>query len=210
VETPLAAGRPVLHTGRPAPRGRYLIVVLVMLLAGCNSALTTVTEPGVSESAPPLDGSFNDTDVMFLQMLVPHHQQGVRLAELGADKAVRAEVRDFAAAVVATQNDELTSVESWLADWNQPVEADPDPGAHHGHGDGLHAPDPEVVTALEQTESGKFDATFVNLFTGHQHGAVKLAKMELAKGRHPDARDLADRIVKSRTAQVQQLATLLN
>ncbi|WP_084734714.1 DUF305 domain-containing protein [Actinophytocola xinjiangensis] len=188
----------------------YLIVVFVFLLSGCDSALFAgSSEPAVSESAPPLDGSFNDTDVMFLQMLVPHHQQGLRLAELGRSKGRTAAVRDFAAAVVATEDDELDAVRTWLTDWNQPIEADPDPGAHHGHGDGLHAPDPEVVTALEQTEPAKFDATFVNLFTGHQHGAVKLAQMELAKGRHPEARDLADRIVKSRTAQVRQMASLV-
>ncbi|GAB3438822.1 DUF305 domain-containing protein [Actinophytocola sediminis] len=195
--------------GRPAPRGRSLLIAVLLVLTGCGSALTTGTEQPVSASAPPLDGSFNDTDVMFLQMLIPHHQQGLRLAELAEDKGGRAEVREFAAAVVATQTDELTDVEAWLTDWNQPTAADPDPNAHHGHGDGLHSPDdPVAVTALAEAEPATFDATFVNLFTGHQHGAVELARMELAEGRHPDARDLATRIVESRTAQVKQLALL--
>jgi uncharacterized protein (DUF305 family) len=187
---------------------RCVLVAVLLLLAGCGSALTTGAEPVVSESAPPLDGSFNDTDVMFLQMLIPHHQQGVRLAGLAAEHAGRPEVRDFAAAVVATQTDELSEMEAWLADWDQPTAADPDPGAHHGHGDGLHRPDPAVVTALARTEPAAFDSTFLNLFTGHQHGAVELARMELADGFHPDARDLADRVVRSRTAQVEQMATL--
>lgn len=188
---------------------RCLFAVLLLLSAGCDSALTTRTEAAVSESAPPLDGTFNDTDVMFLQMLIPHHRQGLQLAELAAELANRAEVRDFAAAVAATQTDELADVEAWLADWNQPTAPDPDPGAHHGHGDGLHTPDPSVVTALAKTEPAAFDTTFLNLLTGHQHGAVELARMELKDGRHPEARDLADRIVKSRTAQIQQMATLL-
>lgn len=188
---------------------RYLIVLLALLLAGCGSALTASSEPAVSESAPPLDDSFNDSDVMFLQMLIPHHRQGLKLAELAAERGSTAEVRDFAAAVVATQTDELEDVEAWLTDWNQPTAADPDPNAHQGHADGLHEPDPALVPALESTERARFDTTFVSVFTGHQHGAVELGRMELEKGRHPEARDLADRIVKSRTAQVKELAALI-
>lgn len=186
---------------------RCVLVALLLLLAGCDSALTM--ETGVSLSAPPPDDSFNETDVMFLQMAVPHHQQGVQLAELAAKLATRPEVRDFASAVEVTQKDELADMEAWLTDWNQPVAADPDPNVHHGHGDGLHSPDPAVVTALAKTEPAAFDTTFLNLLTGHQHGAVELARVELKDGRHPEARDLADRIVKSRTAQVQQMAELL-
>jgi uncharacterized protein (DUF305 family) len=180
----------------------------LVLLAGCNSALTMRT--GVHESGAQLvDGSFNDTDVMFLQMLIPHHEQGVQLAELAAELATRPEVRDFAAAVEVTQRDELEDVQAWLDDWGQPTAADPDPNAHHGHGDGLHAPDPAVVTALAETKPDLFDMTFLNLLTGHQHGAVELARMELKSGKHQSAVDLADRIVQSRTAQVKQMAALL-
>ncbi|MCT2585437.1 DUF305 domain-containing protein [Actinophytocola gossypii] len=186
---------------------RCLLVAVVLLLAGCDSALTMRT--GASRSAPPLDGSFNDTDVMFLQMLVPHHRQGVRLAALAADLATDPEIRDFAAAVEATQTDEIADMESWLTEWNQPIAADPDPNAHHGHGDGLHSADPSVVTALAETPAAQFDRAFLTSLTGHQHGAVKLARMELEDGRHPDALDLADRVVESRTAQVKQMATFL-
>jgi uncharacterized protein (DUF305 family) len=186
---------------------RCLLVAVLLLLTGCGSALTTPV--ATVESAPPLDDSFNETDVMFLQMLIPHHRQGVRMAELAATQARRPEVRDFAAAVALTQKDEVADMERWLTDWNQPVAADPDPNAHHGHGDGLHTPDPAVVTALAETIPAEFDHTFLTLLTGHQHGAVELARLELEKGRHPDARELADRVVKSRTAQVRQMATLL-
>jgi uncharacterized protein (DUF305 family) len=186
---------------------RCLLAVVLLLVAGCGSALTTSADP--VESAPPLDDSFNDTDVMFLQMLIPHHRHGVRLAELAAARARRPEVRDFAAAVELTQKDEVADMERWLTEWNQPTAADPDPGAHHGHGDGLHTPDPAVVTALAEAPPATFDDTFLRLLTGHQHGAVELARMELAKGRHPDTRNLADRVVRSRTAQVRQMAALL-
>jgi uncharacterized protein (DUF305 family) len=179
----------------------------LLLLAGCGTTLAATT--GTAATAPPLAGTFNDTDVMFLQMAIPHHEQGVDMARLAVERASGADVRDLAAAVVATQDDELADMKQWLGDWNQPVAADPDPHAHAGHG-GMHGTDPEFVAALRRTPAGPdFDRTFLNLFTGHQHGAVELARMETSGGRYPRARDLAERIVSSRTAQIGQLARLL-
>lgn len=189
---------------------RCLVAVvagLLLLLAGCGSAITTPS--GSVESAPPLDDTFNDTDVMFLQMLIPHHRQGVHLAELAASRATRADVRDLAAAVAATQNDEIETMEAWLVDWNQPTSADPDPNAHAGHG-GMQTTDPEVIIELRTTPAGEqFDRKFLNLLTGHQHGAVELARLETGGGRSPQAMELAERIIKSRTAQIEQMLTYL-
>ena len=190
------------------PAGRLVAVLLgALLLAGCGSTLAATS--GTAETAPALPGTFNDTDVMFLQMLIPHHEQGIELARLAARRAAVADVRDLAAAVDATQTDELADMKEWLRDWNQPLSADPDPHAHAGHG-GMHTTDPEVVAELRRTPAGPdFDRTFLNLFTGHQHGAVELARMEARSGKYPGAKDLAERIVASRTAQIRQLARLL-
>lgn len=186
---------------------RWLLAVLLIALSGCGVGVTETT--GVSLSAPPPDGSYNDTDVMFLQMAVPQHEQGIEMARLARDRATRGDIRDLAAAIAATQADELAEMKEWLVDWNQPIEYDPDPDAHAGHG-GMHGSDPAVLEVLRETPAGpEFDARFLNLLTGHQHGAVELARLEEKDGKHPDARALAGRIVKSRTAEIQQMATYL-
>lgn len=183
------------------------LLVLLFLLAGCGVGVTGTT--GVSLSAPPPDGSYNDTDVMFLQMAVPQHEQGVEMARLAEKRATRKEIRDLAAAIRVTQEDELALMKKWLVRWNQPVAYDPDPTAHAGHG-GMHGTDPAVLQVLRDTPAGPdFDTRFLNLLTGHQHGAVELARLEQKDGRHPDARALADRIVRSRTAQIQQMGSYL-
>jgi uncharacterized protein (DUF305 family) len=73
----------------------------------------------------------------------------------------------------------------------------------------MHTTDPAVVESLATTPAARFDRTFLNLLTGHQHGAVELARLETGGGADPRAKDLAARIVRSRTAQVQQMAHLL-
>jgi uncharacterized protein (DUF305 family) len=188
---------------------RRLAVVLagLLLLAGCGTPFTATT--GVAETAPPLPGTFNDTDVMFLQMMVPSHEQGVEMARLAARRGGNAGVRDLAAAVEVTQQDEISEMTRRLRAWHQPVAADPDPRAHAGHG-GMHATDPAFLETLRETPAGPdFDRNFLNLLTGQQLGAVELARMETGRGKDSGARDLAERIVASRTAQIKQMARLL-
>jgi uncharacterized protein (DUF305 family) len=188
---------------------RRLAVVLtgLLLLVGCGTPFTATT--GGAESAPPLPGTFNDTDVMFLQMMVPNHGQGVEMARLAARRSTDPDIRDLAGAVEATQRDEIADMTRWLRAWHQPVAADPDPNAHLGHG-GMHATDPAFIETLRRTPAGPdFDRDFLNLLTGQQLGAVELARMETRAGKDAGARDLAERIVASRTAQIRQLARLL-
>lgn len=187
---------------------RCLLAALLFVLAGCGVGVTETTA-GASQSAPPPRTGFNDTDVMFLQMAVPQHEQGIEMAAIAKKRASRKEVRELAAAVLATQKDELSQMKRWLTDWNQPIAYDLDPNAHTGHG-GMHLSDPVVVTALRETPAGPdFDTTFLNLLTGHQHGAVELAQMETKDGHHPDTRAFADRVIRSRTAQIQEMGKYL-
>ncbi len=186
---------------------RGLLVVLLFLLTGCGVWFTETT--GVTQSAPPPDGTYNDTDVMFLQMAVPQHEQGIEMATLASERASSKEIRDLATAIRLTQEDEVATMKSWLVRWNQPIAAGLDPKAHTGHG-GMHGADPAVLQVLRDTPAGQeFDALFLNLLTGHQHGAVELARMEEKDGFNPNARALASRIITSRTAEIEQMGSYL-
>ena len=186
---------------------RGLLAVLLFLLTGCGVWVTETT--GVSLSAPPPSTSYNDTDVMFLQMAVPQHEQGIEMAELASERATSKEIRDLATAIRLTQEDEVAEMKKWLAKWNQPIAADLDPAAHAGHG-GMHGADPAVLQVLRDTPAGpEFDTRFLNLLTGHQHGAVELARLEEKDGLNPDARALAGRIIKSRMAEIEQMGSYL-
>lgn len=187
---------------------RLLLVALLFLLTGCG-VWATETTGASSPAGPPLDGSFNGTDVMFLQMAVPQHEEGIELAKLAEKRASRKEVRELATAIRVTQEDEVAQMKRWLTKWRQPIEPDLDPAAHGGHG-GMHGTDPAMVSMLRNTPDGKdFDARFLNVLTGHQHGAVELALMEQRDGFNSDTLAFADRMIKSRTAEIQQIGTYL-
>ncbi|MFB4315955.1 DUF305 domain-containing protein [Actinomadura sp. 21ATH] len=194
---------------------RALPALLVpLLLAGCGTGgghghHGAAGHGAHAASAAPAGAGYNDADVMFLQMMIAHHRQGVEMARLAAARARRAEVRTLAAAVVATQSDEVRTMSSWLGRWSKPTRAPHAPGAHAEHG-GLPATGADEIRALKAAKGTAFEPAFLNLFVAHQHNAVKMARTEKGKGRDPGARAFAGRVEESRTDQIRQLLGLLN
>ncbi|CAM3896771.1 DUF305 domain-containing protein [Kibdelosporangium persicum] len=196
----------------------HLLIAAASLigLAACGS-----TEPGTASPAAPSArqaaeaapkaapaGGFNDVDVMFLQMMIPHHEQGMEMVRLAGKQAARPEIRDLVGAIEVTQADEARNMTAWLTQWGKPATADPNADAHVNHG-GLPATNAEVIADLAKSSGAEFETKFLTLFTGHQGAAVEMARREIKEGASQPVKDLADRIVKSRTGQIQQMLVIL-
>ncbi|RKR90022.1 uncharacterized protein (DUF305 family) [Micromonospora pisi] len=203
-------------------RRTLLAPLVLLLLAGCGGAPTSTggtpavpgpdaagsTAPAPVPASAAAPGSFNPADVMFLQMMVTHHGQGLELVRLAESRAQRAEVRTLAAAIDVTQTEEQETMRGWLRNWGQSTEADPDAHAHADHG-GLPATGPEQIAALGRASGAEFESAFLNLLIAHQHNAVEMARNETRFGQDPGARALAGRIDQSRTAQINQMLAML-
>jgi uncharacterized protein (DUF305 family) len=173
---------------------RVVLAVVALLLTGCGS--------GATAAAP----ASNAADVMFLQMLIPQNEQGIEIVRLAAARPVPAGLKELAAAIESTQRTEIDDMKSWLRDWGRPETMDMNPQAHAGHG-GMKMTAPDLVGALRTAPDSEFVRRFLDVLTGQQQGAVELAQAENGAdgGVNAQARDLARRVVESRTAEVKQL-----
>ncbi|MBG0560859.1 DUF305 domain-containing protein [Actinoplanes aureus] len=200
---------------------RRLVVLALaapLLLGACGTdvskdsaapaAETTQTQNVKNVSEITAGATFNDTDVMFLQMLVDNQEQGLEMVEIAAERAQRQEVVDLASAVQATQKDELTMMKNWLTEWGKPTTVDERVSLHADHG-GLPSTGDKEIESLRTIKKGKFETAFLNLFLAHQHNAVEVAGLELDKGSNELAKQFAERVKQSRTDQVQQMLKLL-
>ncbi|MGK5559144.1 DUF305 domain-containing protein [Actinomadura kijaniata] len=150
---------------------------------------------------------FTADDVMFLQMMVAHHGEGVRIARLAKDRPVRPQVRTLAAAIETTQVDEVRTMAAWLRERRQPPVADPRGHAAHG---GMPATGDRAIRALERERGAAFERRFLNVLIAHQDDAVQMARAEAGRGGNAFARDLAGRVERSRTAQIRQMRAFLD
>ncbi|MDX8049735.1 DUF305 domain-containing protein [Lentzea sp. BCCO 10_0798] len=174
---------------------RFFLLALAFVVSGCAA-----TQPDTVLRGDPLD-------VMFLQMMLPHHQQGVEMVALAQDRAQNEELRMLAAAIAQTQAAEADTMKGWLTAWGEPLTAPPD--SHTGHG-GMRQSDPEEVARLTALRGAEFDQRLLNVMIAHQDDAVQMARWETSSGADSEVKDLADRIEKSRTAQIGMMKKFLD
>ncbi|OXM50937.1 DUF305 domain-containing protein [Amycolatopsis alba] len=191
-----------------------VLVAGLVALAGCGAGDGSPTTAGaplspVPASGAPASAEYNDADVMFLQMMLAHNDQGVEIVKLVKTKqAQKQELKDLAAAIEATQQTESTDMRNWLKNWGKPETGSMDPNAHHHHGgDGLT--DKGLLAALSKKDGSEFTLDVADIFVAHQHNGVALARTELKDGKNPGSKALAQRIMDSRTGEVQQIRALV-
>lgn len=177
----------MMSTRRGSRLGGALLALA--LLAGCGG-----DEPAA-----------NDTDVMYAQMTLAHIEQGRPVLDLTESRGLATDLRAVATELRGQWQTEAGTLGGWLSEWERPAGADPDPGAHAGHGD-LHALRPQDVDELRAAEQGPaFDRLAANLLLGHLHNGMETAKMEAAGGAYPEAVELAKDTTVARQQQIRRL-----
>jgi len=208
------------HTFLTRARVPALALAVGLTLAACGTNddsghdMTGTGGPSSSSDAPSdtaTDAPFNAADVMFAQMMLPHHEQAIEMSDaLLAKDGVSPELVDLAEQIKAAQGPEIDTLTGWLDDWG----ADPEAGADLGHGTqgtqgmaGMMSA--EDMRALEDATGTDAERLFLEQMVAHHEGAVEMAQAEVSGGRHAGAVETARSVVDTQTAEIQQMRDLL-
>lgn len=197
------------HTLTKAAIGLTLGSTLV--LAGCADAGDDADMEGhdMGNGSPSQDtgadaAGANDADVMFAQMMIPHHEQALVMSRIVLDKdGVDPGVVDLATRIESAQEPEIATMEGFLDEWG----AEPT-GDHSGHEmDGMLSE--AEIQALEAADAATVSRLFLEGMIAHHEGAVDMAKAELADGENPEALALAQEIIDAQEQEIQEMQALL-
>ena len=90
--------------------------------ATSESSTGASTEASSSASDEAM-AEHNDADVMFAQMMLPHHQQAVEMSDMMLAKDdISPEITDLATKIKAGQEPEIQTMTGWLEAWGEPME----------------------------------------------------------------------------------------
>jgi uncharacterized protein (DUF305 family) len=162
-----------------------------------------------TSSASNTSAKFNDTDVMFAQMMIPHHEQAVEMAQLAATRAGSSEVKALASKIEGAQGPEITTMKGWLKDWNAPSDGSSMGGMDHSAHDMEGMMSDSEMSDLESKSGDAFDQAFLSMMIEHHSGALGMAKSEIADGENPEAIALAKTIESTQQAEIKQMEALL-
>ncbi|MFI9643262.1 DUF305 domain-containing protein [Micromonospora sp. NPDC051925] len=167
--------------------------------------------PAGAVSAGGSAAAADSADVMFAQMMIPHHQQAVRMSELAGSRADDPEVKQLAERIRAAQAPEIATMTGWLTAWGRPVPSGSPaggqpPGMDHGMPGMMSDAD---LVRLEGAAGREFDRQFLTMMIAHHEGAITMAREELADGRDAGARAMAQQIVTSQQSEIDLMRRIL-
>lgn len=164
------------------------------------ASLLFMTACGSSEST-------EEPDVMFSQMMIPHHEQAIELADLALNPAAMASeaVRALATQIKGAQDPEITFMKKWLSDRGQPMNADSSVD-HSSMMKGMLTL--EDLDALRTLTGSEFDQAWIASMIAHHEGAIDMAETVQRDGTDAEIAQLAAEIIQAQAAEITTLQAM--
>ena len=180
------------------------VFVAMFALSACSN--TNVHSDGTVHTPGVIDYSvFDENAVMFAQMMIPHHDQAVVIAELAAQKSSNPEVIALSTQIKYTQEPEILRMTKWLQTAGAPLG---DVSAHAGHMDGMLTE--EELTALENASGTDFDKLWIESMIKHHEGAVAMTESLVAGSKNAEVEALARQIIENQSNEIDYMTQLLS
>ena len=125
---------------------------------------------------------FNQGDIYFMQGMIPHHAQAVKMAGWAESHGASKSVRILCERIVVAQKDEIKLMREWLTDRGQWAPAADAQHMKMKHGDMVHDMlmdgmlTDEEMAALDKARGKEWDRLFLIGMIKHHAGAVKMVE----------------------------------
>ncbi len=220
-----------------------LLAVIVGTLPYSVSAVQTgtpVADPCQVPATPVPDhdmGSMDmtaDFDLMFIDMMIVHHESAVLMAEVALVRAETPEVIGLAEEIIAAQSSEIAQMREWRDSWypGAPVMSmdemtesmvgmmESESMAGMGHMDatpmagmmddgGMMGMDPAAEVAALCSVTGPVDVAFLEAMIPHHESAIAMARVAQTEATHQEIRNLADAIISTQQAEIDEMNSWL-
>jgi uncharacterized protein (DUF305 family) len=179
-----------------------LVLAVVFLLAGNTSMSMNHSGHGSMSSEENASGTYTDDELMFAQMMIPHHSQAVTMSEFALENTTTPEILSLATAIRDAQAPEIAQMQSWLdqSDYS---------GSHAGHMDmaGMLS-DKELAELVSAKGTTTFDRLFLEGMIAHHEGAIDMISM-IKDSTNSEVKKLYADILTSQSAEIEAMKALL-
>lgn len=160
--------------------------------------LTGTALPAVA-SAPAPDQSTAGYEIKFMQGMIDHHQMAVMTATICLEEAVHDELRAMCEEIIATQSQEIETMQMWLQDWYG-ISYEP----------AMSSSGMRTVERLAMLEGEEFEIAFMEMMIRHHEGAIKDASKCLQKAYHEELLSMCEAIIDAQQAEIEQMEAWLS
>ncbi len=194
-------------------------LALSVVLTACGSDNASETDgmggamDGSGSNASSVSPTGDAADVAFAQLMIPHHQQAIEMADLALKYAKSPQVKELATQIKGAQDPEIEMMSQWLQDWGAPMTM---PSSNDDMGDmdmggmgtaGMMSG--EEMQALGDARGATFDQMWLQMMIAHHEGAVAMAQQVLETTNAPEVTALAQDVVQAQQGEIDAMQELL-
>jgi uncharacterized protein (DUF305 family) len=188
-----------------------LLGVIVLLAAAVvslsvnrsdNNAMNNSSGHMGHGSSSSSNANYTGADIMFLQMMIPHHQQAIDISNLAMKNSQDPELLELAKIIARDQAAEIKQMKAWLKD----AGASEDMGhSMDGMGGMLNGDD---LAALNAATGKEFDTLWLKGMTEHHDGAIDMTQM-IEDAQNADIKAFGTKVIKDQSEQIAQMKKML-
>ncbi len=168
-----------------------LMLVASVAIGACGSDST-----GSDGASQKVAG--NGIDRAFVADMIPHHRSAVQMAKIATSRGTSAFVKSLAGDITRTQNAEIEIMQDIASRLDAAgVKAKSLGIAEHEMGMDMN------ISELRTADP--FDKAFIDMMIPHHQGAIRMARVELARGADAKAKQLATAIVDAQTREIKAM-----
>jgi uncharacterized protein (DUF305 family) len=153
----------------------------------------------------PADANY---DLRFIDAMSLHHQGAIAMAKEAEQKSQRSEIKQLAKNIIDAQNKEIEQIAQWRQAWYP--QASQKLVAYGGNGNPTAAMSEQQRQSMTMQQNlgsadAEFDLRFMDVMIPHHEGALTMAQDALNKSKRPEIKQLAQEILTSQQAEIEQM-----
>jgi uncharacterized protein (DUF305 family) len=187
-----------------------LAIILLLSAAVLSLSLNRDDNHSMSSSSGHMEhgssssknSKYTGADVMFLQMMIPHHQQAIDISNLAMKSSQDSELLALAKIIARDQAVEITQMKAWLKE----AGASEDMGHSMDGMGGMLSP--EELSALSAATGKAFDILWLKGMTDHHDGAIHMTQM-IEDAQNSEIKAFGEKVIADQSAQIEQMKLML-
>jgi len=176
-----------------------LVLAVVFMLAGNSGTSMGHSGHGSGMSNEDASSEYSADELMFAQMMIPHHEQAVTMSELAFKNTTNSDVIALATAIRDAQGPEIEQMQGWLGGKSESHMHDMEMGGMLTE---------EELKELASLKDAAFDQMFLTAMIAHHEGALEMALM-IKDSTNSEVKTLYENIVTSQSAEIETMKALL-
>lgn len=172
-------------------RLKILAISFVLISLGVT-AVNGFSGGGETESS-----DFNRADVMFMNMMIVHHDQAIEMSKLAPNRTDNENILGLSRNISEAQRAENEQMAEWLRElgYRRPV---------RGHRMAGMASQ-EQMQRLENSTGREFDILFSELMITHHRGGIRMAQNFIRSGRNSELIEMEKGMVRAQTEEIEKM-----